>query len=186
MLKSEKTKRKIIEVGAKLIYYNGYKNTSVNLIIKECGIAKGNFYYYFQTKDQLLYEIIDYHTSNFINLFNHVITEVSVKSIKNFFSIYIKEIQKNGYHGGSPLGNLSLELSDLNETIRIKLKEADHKIIDRISIFIQLLRNVPLIEAIHMSNILLTCFEGTVARIKLEKSGECIESFFYLFDKIIF
>ena len=36
----------------------GYENTSVDEIIEEAGIAKGTYYYYFQSKEQMLEAVI--------------------------------------------------------------------------------------------------------------------------------
>jgi len=37
---------------------NGYENTSVDEIIEKAGIAKGTYYYYFKSKEQMLEEVI--------------------------------------------------------------------------------------------------------------------------------
>ena len=37
----------------------GYENTSVDEIIEKAQIAKGTYYYYFQSKEQMLEEVID-------------------------------------------------------------------------------------------------------------------------------
>lgn len=48
------TKSKITSVAWKLFYEKGYEATTVDQIINECGISKGNFYHYFSAKDELL------------------------------------------------------------------------------------------------------------------------------------
>lgn len=48
------TKEKISSVAWKLFYEQGYEATTVDQIINECGISKGNFYHYFSAKDELL------------------------------------------------------------------------------------------------------------------------------------
>ncbi|HAX52710.1 TetR/AcrR family transcriptional regulator [Muricomes intestini] len=47
-------KERIIDVSLKLFYEKGYDNTTVDEIIQACGISKGGFYHYFQTKGDLL------------------------------------------------------------------------------------------------------------------------------------
>lgn len=183
--KSDITRNKIISKSAKLFYYNGYKNTSLNMILSDCEIAKGNFYYYFKSKDELLISVIKYHKENMINAFQELIEDVSYNSIKSFFNIYFEEMKNNKYYGGSPIGNLILELADLDEEIRNHLKDAQLQIVNRVTIYIKLLKNIDIDEAYNITNILFNAFEGTIAREKLEKSGENIKSFFYLFDKIL-
>jgi AcrR family transcriptional regulator len=49
----------IIKKTEKLFSKKGYDNTSIADIIKKVGIAKGTFYHYFKSKDELLETIID-------------------------------------------------------------------------------------------------------------------------------
>ena len=43
----------VIEKSADLFFRNGYVNTGLNDILKACDIAKGSFYYYFSSKDEV-------------------------------------------------------------------------------------------------------------------------------------
>ncbi len=52
--KNKETKNKIVKTAWKLFYEQGYENTTVDQIIKECKISKGVFYYYYNAKDELL------------------------------------------------------------------------------------------------------------------------------------
>lgn len=51
-------KNEILDVSRNLFYQRGYSNTSVSEIIEFIGIAKGTFYHYFKSKDDLLIQII--------------------------------------------------------------------------------------------------------------------------------
>ncbi len=53
------TKSKIASVAWKLFYEQGYEATTVDQIINECGVSKGNFYHYFSAKDELLNSLSD-------------------------------------------------------------------------------------------------------------------------------
>ncbi len=53
----EKTITNILEVAEKLFYAQGYENTSIAQIAKECGLSKGAMYHHFVSKEAVLNEI---------------------------------------------------------------------------------------------------------------------------------
>ncbi len=53
-----KKKNEILDVAEKLFTTKGYEKCSVNNILHEVGIAKGTFYYYFKSKEEVLDSII--------------------------------------------------------------------------------------------------------------------------------
>ena len=169
MNKTHVKRNNIIKQSAKLFYYKGYKNTSVNDILKECKIPKGSFYYYFKSKNDVLMTVIEHHTDNLINFFNN--------------------IELNKFHGGSPIGNLAIELSDINDEARIKLIESYKKIEQRISFFLGTLKQYHSEEYFEMepelyARILVSLLEGTMLKIKTERNNSSITDFLNFFDKI--
>lgn len=50
---------RIIETSWKLFHEKGFGDTTINDIIREAGISKGTFYYYFRSKDNLLDTLSD-------------------------------------------------------------------------------------------------------------------------------
>lgn len=54
MEKKIRTKDRIVASAWKLFYEKGYENTTVDEIIRSCGVSKGAFYHYFKAKDELL------------------------------------------------------------------------------------------------------------------------------------
>ena len=59
MKKGEKRKQELLKIGYNLFLTKGYENTSVDEIIEKAQIAKGTYYYHFQSKEQMLEEVID-------------------------------------------------------------------------------------------------------------------------------
>src|SRR5437763_17125140 len=53
------TREAILEAASRLIHVNGYNNTSLDDVLRESGVGKGNFYYYFKSKEDLGYAILD-------------------------------------------------------------------------------------------------------------------------------
>lgn len=58
MKKGERRKQELLQIAYRMFISRGYENTSVDDIIEEAGIAKGTYYYYFETKEQMLEEVI--------------------------------------------------------------------------------------------------------------------------------
>ena len=51
------TREEILKVASTLFSEKGFENTSVDELSKKCGIAKGSFYKYFPSKEDLIFEL---------------------------------------------------------------------------------------------------------------------------------
>ena len=59
MGKKESTKAKIVRVATRMFLENGYSSTTVQVVSSELGISKGNFTFYFRSKDDILAELVE-------------------------------------------------------------------------------------------------------------------------------
>ena len=57
-LRAINTKHKLLTVSKDLIISNGYENVSVSQICKCCNVAKGTFYNYFESKNDIVVSIL--------------------------------------------------------------------------------------------------------------------------------
>jgi len=53
------TKELIIQKGFLLFLEKGYKEVSLNEILKKCNVSKGAFYHYYKSKDELYLEVLN-------------------------------------------------------------------------------------------------------------------------------
>lgn len=59
----DERKNEIIDTAERLFAQKGYEQCSVNDILSEIGIAKGTFYHYFKSKEEVLDAVIDKATA---------------------------------------------------------------------------------------------------------------------------
>ena len=91
----EAKKDKIIEKSMELFREKGYHTTKVEEITKALGISKGNFYTYFNSKEEVLYEILDIIKSEKIRMLEEIDTNKAPKEIlKDFIEDYKQYVFK--------------------------------------------------------------------------------------------
>ena len=89
--KKEAKKDKLIEKSMELFCEKGYHTTKVEEITKALGISKGNFYTYFGSKEEVLYEILNIMKNERIKMLEEIDTNKAPKEIlKTFIEDYIQ------------------------------------------------------------------------------------------------
>ncbi|MBS0287541.1 MAG: TetR/AcrR family transcriptional regulator [Proteobacteria bacterium] len=73
----------------KLFEKEGYTNTSVEAIIKEAGIAKGTFYYYFKAKQDILGAIVENTVVQVKEYFTSIVNNQNLSSIDKLKEIFV-------------------------------------------------------------------------------------------------
>lgn len=58
-MKKDQRKKELVRKAYELFITKGYENTSVDDIIASAGIAKGTYYYHFESKEQILEEVVN-------------------------------------------------------------------------------------------------------------------------------
>ncbi len=61
--KSERTRQRIVEAANRLFYHKGYHNTSFTDVVNASGVPRGNIYYYFKSKEDILHAALKYRIS---------------------------------------------------------------------------------------------------------------------------
>ena len=93
--KKEAKKDKIIEKSMELFREKGYHTTKVEEITKALGISKGNFYTYFNSKEEVLYEILNIMKNEKIRMLGEINTDKAPKEVlKDFIEDYKQYVFK--------------------------------------------------------------------------------------------
>jgi TetR/AcrR family transcriptional repressor of nem operon len=121
------TREQILDAAGRLIHLRGFHNTSVDDILRESGVGKGNLYYYFKSKDELGYAAL-HRTLERIqdDLLEKVFADGldPWTQLNRLLDFPAERARREGCVGGCPLGNLALEMSDVHEGFRTRLSQA--------------------------------------------------------------
>ena len=92
----EERRNEIIETAGKLFEEKGYEQTQVQDIVNEIGVAKGLFYYYFKSKDEVMEELADRYADAIIDAVNNLIDKdiSTFDKINCIFQIFIDSAEK--------------------------------------------------------------------------------------------
>jgi len=119
------TREAILEAASRLIHVHGYNHTSLDDVLRESGVGKGNFYYHFKSKEELGYAILDQIIASFLErtlepCFADPAGDALVQ-VRCFLDRVLEAQRERNCVGGCPLGNLAAELSDVHEGFRARL-----------------------------------------------------------------
>lgn len=121
------TRDAIVRAASHLIHVKGYKATSVDDVLRESGVGKGNFYYYFKSKEDLGYAILDGIIQGFVERTLQPCfadpTADRIAQIHCFMNRILEAQRQRNCVGGCAMGNLASELSDVHEGFRARLAE---------------------------------------------------------------
>ena len=78
---AEERRLEIILTSERLFRENGYSKTSVDAIIQEMGVAKGTFYYYFKSKEDILKAIVDHTIDQIVEMAEQVADDPSLDAL---------------------------------------------------------------------------------------------------------
>ena len=191
----KQTKGKILSTGARIVWQKGFNDAGLQEILKEAGVPKGSFYFYFDSKESFGLELIDVYISFFERELDGIMLDSSkgglerIKAFLNFFKIVL---EKQNYTRGCPLGNLALEMGDINERfaerISLGFEEIESKILGCIKINdAKKSGDVPKsVNAAAAASFIFNSWEGALVRVKVQKSLrplDLLEDF--VFNKIL-
>ena len=113
---SDKTTRDhIVEAADRLFYRQGYEHTSFSDIAEAVQISRGNFYYHFKSKDEILDAVINVRLADTRKMLERweIEGQQPADRIRSFIHIQIAN-RDHIKRYGCPVGTLCTELAKLN------------------------------------------------------------------------
>ena len=121
------TKTLLLETAGRLMAIRGYHSTSLDDVLQESKVGKGNFYHYFKSKEELGYAILEKMVQGFVERTLEPSFQDErlspVEQIHQFLDRFLDNQRQRNCVGGCPMGNLASELSDVHEGFRQRLAQ---------------------------------------------------------------
>lgn len=182
------TRNKLIQTSIELMTRKGFNNTGIGQILKEAKVPKGSFYYYFESKDDLGYAVIEESAAAreaFMQDFFQTREGSALEKLRAFFEHHIELFNENFDQCNCIFGNLGQELAVEHEAFREKISCVFKSSEDGLAeLFKEAQAHGELsteLNVEHLAEFLFSGWEGALLRAKLKKSVEPLKVFVQLF-----
>ncbi len=175
------------------MFEKGYTNTGIQEVLSAVGVPKGSFYHYFKSKEDFAQKIILHVEENYANMLVGYLRDTDrtpVARLRHLIETKKTELSENCCRKGCLIGNLSQEMADQSEVLRIELARVMSRwrdiyaaCIDEGQSLGEITREYP---ASTLAEMFLCSWEGAIMRSKTQKTVEPIEAFIdVMFGRIL-
>jgi TetR/AcrR family transcriptional regulator, transcriptional repressor for nem operon len=126
------TRRRIVEVAARLMYANGVEATSLDHVCAEAKVSKSQLYHYFADKEALVRAVIATQTERLLAAQEPAIGKLDSAAALRAWADTILALNRAA-PAGCPLGSLANELANQSEATRAELVAGFEAWADRLS-----------------------------------------------------
>ena len=89
-LKAQETKRKLMEKAVELIGQRGYSGVSVSQICAACGVSKGTYYVYYNSKEDIVYYLASEFNKTLYQRLNEELDYENAQSARQLYQHYVE------------------------------------------------------------------------------------------------
>ena len=186
------TKEDITKVAFEIVHKKGFNNTGIKEILASAGVPKGSFYFYFQNKDDLGIQLIDYFLDSFISMADDMLHSGNspLSQLRLLFEGISNSCEITGFQGGCLVGNMAQESGGLNKIFHTKLDSSFRVLQGKIGEFLKkavAANELPeTINITETAGFILSSLEGALLQMKVMHNTEPYRTFEkIIFDKVL-
>ncbi|EHP84548.1 transcriptional regulator, TetR family [Geobacter metallireducens RCH3] len=178
------TRATIIRIGTDLIGRQRFNATGIDAVLREAGVPKGSFYYYFRSKEEFGLAVIDHFAERYDQRLDTFLNDDEVtplNRLRNLLESGLARLEQNQCAKGCLIGNLGQELADQNERFRARLEEVFTSWKKRYAACLREAQRAgelaPELDPSVVAGFILSGWEGAVLRAKVMKSPQPLRDF---------
>lgn len=149
------SKQKILDASLELFGTKGYKSTTISDIVKKAGISKGLIYHYFDSKQDILEQLLNYFMEGGAHKVEQLLNGEPKVRLQGIVDWFFTEMREN-YHQWSLFLNLTLQVHHFPFIHDMAIQKMDGYVVLFTELFEQLGYEDPASEA----RILGALFDG--------------------------
>lgn len=130
--KSKKRKQEILNTAQKLFNIKGFQDTSISDIMKTVGAAKGAFYYYFETKDQVLDTLVEQSVDEIVDAMVQVAERTDMNALQKLKHMLQEEFRISMENCGEDSHLHNIKNVDMHQKIMVGMTERVAPVIGRV------------------------------------------------------
>jgi TetR/AcrR family transcriptional regulator, transcriptional repressor for nem operon len=175
---------RLLSTGRQVVHERGFNGCGVQDITAAAGIPKGSFYNYFGSKEAFAAEILGEYWSSIETRHGPLLYDARIKPLERiarFFHAVSEDHAQHDFTLGCLIGNLSLELSNVSEESRLRLRSVleqwEHSMascIREAQVRNELASDG---DADEIAAVLIEAWEGAVMRSKVERNRHACDRF---------
>ena len=121
--KSDLTKQRIVQAANQLFYRKGFSQTSFSDVVAEADVPRGNIYYYFKSKEEILKAVIRYRLDTIAGMLAE--WDKSIKEPQKRLERFVRIMYDSTpalLRSGCPMGTLAMEFAKGGQELKEQSK----------------------------------------------------------------
>lgn len=178
------TRERILQVARELVLVQGFNHTGIGQIVKESGVPKGSFYHYFESKDELGYELLNAYCAEVFEVMDHCLSQPgqpALQLLRGYFDGAVRYFAEDFNRCNCMLGNMGMELSGQHEGFRTLLQRHFQAVETRLATCFKAAIDRGELPADsqpeRLAGLLFAGWEGSLLRARIDRSPEPLRCF---------